>query len=206
MKRSDVPIPPKLRMRPKDPRGYPIPYIVTVDLEGSAFFILNDAEKVHLAISRGLCGLCGTKLEFDRWVIGGAGAAFHEQGAYLDPPVHHDCGEYALRVCPFLATSYSRRLEMKGLRDIKMPLGYKIAVDEDAIPQQPPFYVFAKTANVTRWPQGPGVTYFVPKRPFQKVEFWKHGERITAADAERLLSEDVDTTFSKDDLKHWQES
>lgn len=184
-----VEVPPKMRLLPRDRRGYPVPWIVQRDLTGRPFFVLNDVEKTMACGRRKVCGICGRKLERDSWLVGGPGAAFHEHGAFLDPPMHHACGRYALRVCPYIATRYTGRVDHALLKQGKWDARMRTVEEDHMLPEQPPFFVFAKTANAPmRWDVETGQPpRFHPKRPWLAVEFWRHGVQLAAAEARQLL-------------------
>lgn len=204
-RQSSVPVPPKLGLRPRDRRGFPIPFIVLIDDDGKPHFTINDSYKVEQVIRQRLCALCGRKLEFDCWLIGGPGAAFHENGAFLDPPIHHACGTYALKTCPFLAApSYSHRIDAKTL-DMAKVQDAVLVMEENMQPEQPPFFAFCKTTGVERYSPQPGMSYIIPKRPWKAVEFWNDGSQITSEEAERLFAADAVSKrrFSRDELVWW---
>lgn len=203
MKPTNAPIPPKLALRPKDRRGYPIPFIVMRDDDGRPHFTINNHERVEQAIRQRICAMCGKKLEFDCWLIGGPGAAFHQHGAFLDPPVHHACGTYALQVCPFLAApSYSHRIDGSTL-DLAKVKGMALVQEDGMQPDQPPFFAFARTSSIERYSQQTGIIYVIPKRPWKAVEFWNNGERITSEDAERLFVSSETQSAQLDELIYW---
>jgi hypothetical protein len=102
-----VPIPALMKERQVDPRGYPIPWNVLVDSTGKAHFTINDESLRQMAIRDRLCPICGHRLWRGMWFVGGPGSALHEHGAYIDPPMHKPCAEYALKVCPYLAAPRS---------------------------------------------------------------------------------------------------
>lgn len=201
-----VEIPPKMKLLPRDRRGYPIPWIVQRDLTGRAFFVMNDMVKSVACGRRNLCGICGKKLERDVWLIGGPGAAFHENGAYLDPPMHRACATYALKVCPYIGSRYSKRVDESLLKFGKWDPRQKVITDELMIPQQPPFFVMAKTAKATmsldRLEDGGGMR-FHPKRPWLAVEFWRHGQQLTEPEAREALAASDAWPWSPNDLMHW---
>src|SRR6478672_2277487 len=94
-----------------DERGYAIPWGVVVDDNGTAHFAINDHVVRRRSITEDLCGLCGHKLFRGRWFVGGSKSAFHEHGAFIDPPMHSECAHYALQVCPYLAAPrYTREI------------------------------------------------------------------------------------------------
>jgi hypothetical protein len=98
-----IDLPKTLAARPTH-KGLPVPVVneyqagdgtVVVD-----FTAINGLTAIQLA-QRRKCGLCGAP--FDYWVafLGGPKAA--EQGTYTDPPMHPECAEAALCLCPHIA-------------------------------------------------------------------------------------------------------
>lgn len=199
-----VSIPHRMALLPRDRRGYPIPWIVQRDLTGRAFFTMNDAERVVVSGKRKVCGICGQKLGRDIWLVGGPGSALHKHGAYLDPPMHKACAVYALKVCPYLASRYTGRIDQALLKHGKWPPHMRVIVEEAMLPQQPPFMVLARTDKVSFTSTEPGGVRFIPKRPWLDVEFWVLGQRITEPDArERLITSNW--SFNPDELAYWPE-
>ena len=103
--RPDVPA--SLAARPWDERrNLPIPVVSMFEGKPN-FAAINGQVAVNLASQR-RCGLCGDPLTY--WVafLGGAQAA--AAGTYGDPPMHVDCAEAAVRLCPHIALSHHRRV------------------------------------------------------------------------------------------------
>lgn len=186
---KNVPLPRRMQILQKDPRGYPIPFIVLRDSDGRPHFTINDDQKVEWALRRHLCGICGQKLYPKRqWLVGGPLSAFHDHGAYIDGPLHRECAEYALQVCPFLAApNYSRRIDGKTL-DPKKTDPRLILMDTTMIPERPPLYVLAATTEVTAKYNGV-VRYLFPKRPWKEVHFWRNGVQLTAGEGQQLSAQ-----------------
>jgi hypothetical protein len=172
----DVPIPALMKDRPLDPRGYPIPWNILIDSTGKAHFTINNEELRQMAIRDRLCPICGVRLWKAMWFVGGPGSALHEQGAYIDPPMHKECATYALRVCPYLAApnySNTKRIDAKTLSPAeraKIP----VLIDNTMDPERPALFVMAMTTKMD-------VTYnsyLRPHRPWKAMEFWRFGERL----------------------------
>ncbi|MCV9964336.1 hypothetical protein OIU34_20830 [Pararhizobium sp. BT-229] len=109
MQQKTVSIPERMRALPIDPRGYPVPVNVTRDRHGKPNFATNDETVRQTLFREDRCGICGEKLLRGRWSIGGPGSALHPDGAFLDPPMHYECAQYAVQVCPYLAMpTYSK--------------------------------------------------------------------------------------------------
>jgi hypothetical protein len=94
-----VPMPDRITRRPRDPRGYPIPWFVAV-IDGKPDFKLADEEKLHIAIKKRVCWICGQPLgKHLAFVVGPISSINRASG---EPPCHHDCAEYAVKACPFM--------------------------------------------------------------------------------------------------------
>lgn len=203
MSSTDTPLPYKLKNNLKDRRGYPIPYIVYRDRDGTPHFTINDQERVFTVLLEKRCALCGKPHRFaDMWFIGGPSAAFHEHGAFVDPPVHRECGLYALNVCPFIAApNYSKRIDVKTLDPSKVDLGATaFVIQNDMPPDRPPYFVFARTSSYQVIEPDPGQIILRPRRPWKHIEFWCQGREITQAQAKELSAR---TDHPVEELAWW---
>jgi hypothetical protein len=185
-------IPARMLKLERDKRGYPIPFIVWRDTDGKPHFTINDAEVVMAVITGGLCSICGSKLGDNIWMIGGPKSAFHEHGAYIDPPVHKDCGTFALKTCPYIALpSYTGRIDDKTVDPTKVG-AHQLFEDRTMIPERPPLFVFAKTRAIQISIPQPGSHYVHPRRPWLAVEYWQDGHQITPMAAALTMSKTED--------------
>jgi hypothetical protein len=176
-----IEIPPAMIRLPQDKSGYPIPFTVSRDASGIPNFGEHDQMAFIQCIQQRLCSLCGHPLELDIWLIGGAKTALEPAGVYLDPPLHRQCGVYALQVCPYLAvSSFKKRLPPDlTSNDIGVQL----------LPGKAPLFGFVKTAGYQVMVHPTGSIITVPKRPFLSIEYWRAGGQITEDEAMRLLKE-----------------
>lgn len=175
-------IPERMQALPRDTRGYPIPWGVLIDEAGLPHFAVNDEAKRCEMIGRDLCSICGTKLFRGRWFVGGVMSAFHKQGAFIDPPMHSECAHYALLACPYVAAPrYSGEIGRKKIAANKQALPANLVLlDQMILPGRPTDDVFvALMATGQRVHDNLNIS---PKRPFSRVEFWRHGVQISAAD------------------------
>lgn len=183
MKITDVEIPQKLSGRPKDRRGYPIPWTVLIDENGNPHFAINDEFRRHRAISEKRCPLCGGSLGSYMWFAGGPKSAFDPRGAYYDPPMHRECCHYALRVCPYLALpSYAGRIDEKSLaaKGSKINAGLFDPTQDAARPE---VFVALSTRQYATTKTAAGLFGFLrPQRPYLAIELWKEGARIDPED------------------------
>jgi len=175
--RLQVPIPERMLRLDRDARGYPIPVSVFRDSTGRPHFTINDETTRQRVIARDACPICGQKLLRGRWFVGGPASAFHARGAYIDPPIHDECAHYALQVCPYLAApNYDKRIE-----DRTLPEGEtRLLIDNTMMPERPGTFV---AVMVTRQDKVSDdilnlVKYLRPRRPYRRIEFWRHGVHI----------------------------
>jgi hypothetical protein len=154
---------------------------------------MNDDNKVEECIKDNLCSVCGNKMGTDMWMIGGPLSAFHPQGAYIDVPVHKECGEYALQVCPYLAVStYNGKKTIDDIDagnftvddDTKKMIFVNPTQSQDRVP----FFVFNKITGYDVQRRGIA-RYIKPHKPYVEVEFWNDGEQITKEQAVKLTQE-----------------
>lgn len=171
---------------PKDDRGFPIPVIIFRDPAGKPLFTANDTRVVNHCAANDLCGICGSKLGDDSRVLGGPLSALHERGVYIDSPLHHECGQYALQVCPYLVLSAYKSKQDMALRLNDKYGGTTLFANPTLDPNRPLFFVFARISGFSRTSNG----YIKPFKPFLDVEFWASSERISAIQARELVGPD----------------
>lgn len=183
-----VAIPDRMRKLPIDRRGYPVPWTVAHDAEGRPQFVVNDEGRRQACIKRDLCSICGGRLDRVRWFVGGPHSAFNERGAYIDPPMHHECAQYALQVCPYLALARTGRGYVDAQK-VAQHMGEPL-VAQTMLPGQPPLFVAVRASGtvVLSW-VGPLVETIRPTRPYLRVEYWRHGQRLTTHQGEAVTRE-----------------
>ena len=175
---SKVPVPQLiLDYCERDPRGLYVPFVVLKTDDGKYHFKINDQYKSRICMMENLCSICGQKLTEDNmWLLGGIGSAFDENGAYIDLPIHRECGHYALQVCPYMAVrNYNSTLDLEKL---KMTLPgtslHNPTVDQDRLP----LFVFIRPSFIKHGNVLRGDTYVRAIPPLLDVEFWRDGEII----------------------------
>lgn len=175
-------IPDRMARLDRDKRGYPIPVSVYRDSAGRPHFTISNEQVRQRVITEDCCPICGGKLTRGRWFVGGPQSAFHVRGAYIDPPMHNECAHYALKVCPYLAAqSYARRIEDKTLAPGETP---PMLIDPTMDPQRPDYFVavMAVKQDLICLGNTDFVQYIKPRRPYSRIEFWKHGVHVGRRD------------------------
>lgn len=198
-------IPWLLRNNDRDKRGLPIPFIVFRDADNTPHFTVNDNTALTLCLTDKRCGLCGTPFQLGKmWFIGGPGAAFHENGLFIDAPVHHQCGTFAMKVCPFIAApNYSKRIDDATI-DPERLQDSAVLMDSNMDVTRPPLFVFARTSGYKLVEADDlGLQHYIqPRRPWKEIEYWQHGQRIVKKVAQEIIDAgDLPTGV----LKWWAE-
>jgi hypothetical protein len=175
-------IPDRMKHLEKDHRGYPIPWTVFRDNDNKPHFTINDTLKVMRCKSEDLCAICGFKLLRGRWFVGGPGSAIHPNGAYIDPPLHHECMTFAVCTCPYLISAkYTKRID-SGTLDPAKAKGVVAFLDPTLDPTRPKLFIAVMAIGQNETPNG----YLVPKRPYRRMEFWKDGVLLGEFDAKQI--------------------
>jgi hypothetical protein len=178
--RLRIAIPKRMRTLPCDARGYPVPFIVMIDKSGTAQFTINDMERVKSCISRKLCSICGRRHDALMWFVGGSRCFLHPHGAFIDPPLHLECAEYAMRVCPFLAAPrYAKRIDDRKLTDKNRPDGIALVKVEYMNPMQPEVFGLGAASALRVIHRAPGDFVLVVDH-WHYVEWWKDGHQVNA--------------------------
>lgn len=192
-----IPIPEQMKHLKVDRRGYAIPVSIIIGDDGLPNFTINDELARRRAIRDDSCGLCGKPLFRGRWFVGGPGAAFHPQGAYLDLPMHDACRLYALAACPFLAAPrYGREVAAHQQKRLEAQ-GFSVHVDDNVDIKRPPLFV-AVMATGQRLLEGG--QYVKPRRPYSRVEYWRHGVRLDDVEGRAIALQQSEPPISEADI------
>jgi len=108
---QEIELPPGIAKRPRDPRGFPITFVTLIQSDGRPDFTTIDGRQILRCVQEHLCGMCGEPLAGPMAFIGGPLAIEHRN--FLDPPMHVECAEYAMRVCPHIAIPTARYAKPK---------------------------------------------------------------------------------------------
>lgn len=164
-----IPVPPRLARRPRDTRGYPIPANVLVDpATGRPDFRVTDVHRWARACLKKECSLCGEPLGRHMAFLGGP--LSYENRYFTDLPMHRDCAEYALQVCPYLAVP-----NFKYSESLSAPDGFTLTVSDDVVATRPAKFALAiaRAYQAMRTPEG---TYVVRATPWEQVSWWQDGK------------------------------
>lgn len=118
---EDIPLPPLLAARPRDPRGYPV-LAITPWEDGQPRFAATGTARTYICAVERRCSVCGTSMAAGPvWrVVGGAeaeaidaavsaGEPYLNRAATVEAPGHRTCMLYAAVACPYLSRPTARR-------------------------------------------------------------------------------------------------
>lgn len=114
-------IPESLKNRPTY-LGWPIPFITLVD-KGVPDFKVTDVSRWREVLDNNMCGLCGHKLPYWMYFIGGPMSV--KKRMFFDPAMCEPCARYALEVCPYLL---GKKLHGEHVKDHP---DYQVEIDKN---------------------------------------------------------------------------
>ncbi len=122
---ESLPMPKRIAQLPRDPeRGYPVPFFVA-SIDGKPDFRIADDQKRVRCVQERLCWICGDKLGRYLGFVIGPMCAINRISA--EPPMHRECAEYSVRVCPFLLNPNQKRNPRPVNAETVEPAGIMIA-------------------------------------------------------------------------------
>ena len=166
----DVPIPGRLARRPRDKRGYPIPAMVLIKADGTPDFRVTDVEKWVKACNERTCALCGEQLGRHLAFVGGP--RVHENRLFTDLPMHLECAEYALRVCPYIAVPNFKYAN--ALPDVGEGVSLRVAAEVEVARPDRFMLGITRSYQVVMLPGGG--SYAVRAAPWEQVAWWQDGK------------------------------
>jgi hypothetical protein len=175
-----APIPPRLSRRPRDGRGFPVPWFVQWFKDGAPVdetepgaepdFRVMHTRRFEAILRNPRCWICGEPLGGHRVFVIGPMCAVNRINS--EPPSHRECAEYAVKACPFLTRPRMRRNE-KDLPDGGVVAG--IHLDRN-----PGAACLWETSSYWPWRVDNGLLFRLgdPVR----VDWWKEGRRASRAE------------------------
>jgi hypothetical protein len=141
--------PARILALPRESRGFPVPWFVHWNDDGTPDFRIIGDGKMEAAYHKTLCWICGQKLGVYLSFVVGPMCAVNEISG--EPPSHHDCAIFAAKACPFMTTPKMHRRE-RGL-----PEGLKF--NQHMLPRNPGSTLVWTTKSYEPWNTHPGVVF-----------------------------------------------
>jgi hypothetical protein len=170
---DSVPMPKRIAALPRDPlRGYPVPFFVA-QIDGQYDFRIADEQKRIRCIQERLCWICGQP--FGRYLSFVIGPMCAVNRISADPPMHRECAEYSVKVCPFLLNPAQRR------NPKKIPEGFDKDVPGVMIPRNPGVQLLWTTTAYKLVPDQKGYLLF-GVGPISALHWYAQGRDATRAE------------------------
>jgi hypothetical protein len=181
---TDIPLPRRLAGKPRDVRGFVVPYFVQWFRAGQRAkpgtpgaapdFRVVDPGKLYQCVTFGRCWICGDLLgKLHAHVIGPMCAVTRTTS---EPGSHRECAEYALRVCPFLVRPAMRR----NPSAYAMPVVPAAGEHVDGNPGVMALWITHGPARAFRAHAGRPGTLFELGDPVVTVDWWREDARQRA--------------------------
>ena len=165
---ADIPF--RLARRPRDARGYVIPFAQFIKPDGTPDFRVMDEALTSKALRRRLCGLCGEPMRKDVWFIGGPKCV--EYGCFYDPPMHRECAVYALETCPHLARSKGKYSPVPDRIE-----GAAVMIQGAMDDKKAEWFGLMRSTGYTFSRADSGMHLITAELPWLSVERWRDGAR-----------------------------
>lgn len=177
----DVPLPMRLRGRPRDHRGYIVPFFVTWfdttgtqcrDGEGTPDFRVISPKKWNVCLRERKCWLCGQPLgKYLTFAIGPMCAITRTTS---EPACHLDCARYAAQVCPFM-------IRPKMVRNEK-DLPVNRSIPGISLDRNPGVMCLWTTLKYTVFRDHTGKGKLIQVGDPENVEWWAQARRATRSE------------------------
>jgi hypothetical protein len=164
-------MPERMRARPLDARGYPVPWFVAY-IDGKPDFRVIGVGKFQEAVGERLCWLCGNPL--GRYFVFVLGPMCMITRTSSEPPAHQECAKFAVRACPFLVHPNAQR------RDANLPAN-GVAAPGVMLPHNPTCSALWTTDHYATFRVSNGVLLKVGEP--RAVSVWHRGRLATRDEA-----------------------
>jgi hypothetical protein len=154
--------------RPKDRRGYPIPYSVLIREDGTPDFRIIDREKADAAVEQRRCALCGGPMGRHVAFIGGP--LCHVNRYFIDGPMHTSCATFAVQTCPHIV------LPKAQYRDADKQVNEGMVLVDHQLADKPDVFMLGVTTKYEIMDQ-PGMR-LIRAAPWISVTWWREGQEV----------------------------
>lgn len=186
---KNIDIPKRIARLPRAENGYPIPFFVPI-IKGKPDFRVADEGKRLLCLKNCVCWICGQPLE--KIVAFAGGSLSLKNRMFSDGPMHLDCAEFAMKVCPHIL---NKAMQRKDIKDIVT------AVESDIACQDKVEYYGLHISRRGCWAIHREASYWCWRpEPAREIRWWDSGVCVPdpwaaqggwQAHAEKLIEEKV---------------
>lgn len=190
-------LPTRLRNRPVDHRGYPVPWFVTdKDEAGNWEFRWIRPERIVEAAKKNLCWACGKPLgKTFTFVVGSISLITR---LHSEPAMHRPCALFSMRACPFLSHPAASRRTRGAPGTLRK---------DPAMIEENPGVVVTWTTDYRKWHVSAKGRILVRLGNPSEIGLWCEGRRLTRAEFDELVAPRIkewreeDPADSEDDTR-----
>jgi hypothetical protein len=191
-----IPIPARLRGRPRDARDFIVPYFVqwfedskpSPEGLGVPDFRVVNTERFYGCIKHNICWLCGGILgSYHSFVLGPMCAVTRTTS---EPGSHRECAEYALKACPFLIRPRMRRNPSEYPGEVAPVAGFFL----DHNPGIFALWISRQPAKPFKPEKGGAGVLLTVQDPVE-VGWWKEGRLATREEVDWALEKGVEAAL-----------
>lgn len=193
---TPVPMPRRLFGKPKDHRGFVVPFFVQWFKDGQRAragaagavpdFRVIDSSRLVQAVTFGKCWICGDTLgSLHAHVIGPMCAVTRLSS---EPGSHRECAEYACQVCPFLVRPAMKRNPTPYVVRVEAAPGEHIASNPGVMA----LWITKGPASPYRTEIGKPGTLFALGDPAVPVTWWREGRAATRAEVDAAIAHGIE--------------
>jgi hypothetical protein len=184
----NIPIPKRLEKLPFSKKwNLPVPWFVAW-IDGEPEFRVAEGDAWVRAVRDSLCWICGEKLGIHRAFLIGPMCSINRVSA--DPPMHRECAEYSVKVCPFLTTPKMVRRE-------------KDRPPEEMLSDIPGLYIARNPGVTLLWvareyklvPADPGYLFRLTGAP-EYLQWYAEGRPATRAEVDESIVSGFPTLYN----------
>lgn len=181
--------PKNIRKLPREKRGFPIPFFVATQPDGTRDLRFACGKAQFLCVTRSMCWVCGQSLGREFALVGGPMAICNHY--FSDQACHPSCARFSVKYCPHLANAGAKYRTNNAPEDILKPAG--------GINEHPGAIGILYTNEIRHSERGE--TLFAHPETVLGVDWYWEGQPITASEAAqrwtapRDMPEDVRAEF-----------
>ena len=151
-------------------KGFPVPFTAFMKKEPGVLmdvpdFKITDMDKWARCVTGSLCAICGKKLDYWIWFIGGPQC--RDTRLFFDLGMHEECARYAAATCPYLAHGHDHQ------KNPVLPEGTHINAQASNVRPAELFMFRTRGYSLVKV----GTAYYVKANPFKGILLIEQQER-----------------------------
>jgi hypothetical protein len=168
--------PASIKALPREERGYPIPYFVAYNRDGSRDLRFADVQKQHICVRQRLCWVCGKSLNILLGFLGGPLSVVNR--LHSDMACHPSCAEFSVKYCPHVNNASAKYRDSGKPFDANKPVGM--------VKEHPGVTAIVYCTDFETSPPDKHGGILASPLGVTRVDWWFEGGQVTQAEAADL--------------------